>query len=219
MAVRAALELVEPGMRLGLGSGRAVFATARALGEHGARPELVVCASPETAALAAAAGMRVVEPEEAPELDLALDGADEVTRDLRVLKGGGGSLLREKLVIESAERCVIVAEARKLVTHLGERWRLPVEVVRFGLAGHARPPARRCSMTPSCAARPEGTPFVTDEGHHILDCALPAGADLAFIAAAVKSVTGVVEHGLFLTHADMALMGAPDGSLERLVRP
>ena len=74
-------------------------------------------------------------PEQAPVLDLALDGADEITRELAVLKGGGGALLREKLVIESAERCVIVAEARKLVTHLGERWRLPVEVVRFGLEG------------------------------------------------------------------------------------
>jgi ribose 5-phosphate isomerase A len=218
VAVRAALELVEPGMRLGLGSGRAVFATARALGEHGARPELVVCASPETAAIAAAAGMRVVQPEEALELDLALDGADEVMRDLRVLKGGGGSLLREKLVIESAERCVIVAEARKLVTHLGERWRLPVEVVRFAWEGTRD---RLLGLLDDAVLRSdsEGTAFVTDEGHHILDCALPAGADLAFIAAAVKSVTGVVEHGLFLTHADMALMGAPDGSLERLVRP
>ena len=81
VAVRAALELIEPGMRLGLGAGRAVFATARALGENGARPELVVCASPETAALVAAAGIRVAEPEEAPELDLALDGADEVMRE------------------------------------------------------------------------------------------------------------------------------------------
>jgi ribose 5-phosphate isomerase A len=218
VAVRAALELVEPGMRLGLGSGRAVFATARALGEHAARPELVVCASPETAAVATAAGMRVVEPEEALELDLALDGADEVMRDLRVLKGGGGSLLREKLVIESAERCVIVAEARKLVTHLGERWRLPVEVVRFAWEGTRD---RLLGLLDDAVLRSdsEGTAFVTDEGHHILDCALPAGADLAFIAAAVKSVTGVVEHGLFLTHADLALMGAPDGSLQRLVRP
>ena len=218
MAVRAALELVEPGMRLGLGSGRAVFATARALGEHDARPELVVCASPETEAVAAAAGLRVVPPEEALQLDLALDGADEVMRDLRVLKGGGGSLLREKLLMESAERCVIVAEARKLVTHLGERWRLPVEVVRFAWQGTRD---RLLGLLDDAVLRSysEGTAFVTDEGHHILDCALPPGADLAFIAAAVKSVTGVVEHGLFLTHADMALMGAPDGSLERLIRP
>jgi ribose 5-phosphate isomerase A len=218
VAVRAALDLVEPGMRVGLGSGRAVFATARALGEHDARPEFVVCASPETAAVATAAGLRVAQPDEALRLDLALDGADEVTRDLRVLKGGGGALLREKLLIEVAERCVIVAEARKLVGHLGERWRLPVEVVRFAWQGTRD---RLLGVLDDAVLRSdsEGTAFVTDEGNYIVDCALPAGADLAFIAAAVKSVTGVVEHGLFLTHADMVLLGAPDGSLERLVRP
>jgi ribose 5-phosphate isomerase A len=217
-AVRAALELVEPGMRLGLGSGRAVWATARALGETGVRPALVVCAAPETAALAAAAGLVVAGPEEAPELDLALDGADEVTRDLAVLKGGGGALLREKLVIESARRCVIVAEARKLVTRLGEGWRLPVEVVRFGWPGTR---ARLLGMLDDADLRSgaDGAPFVTDEGHHILDCALPAGAELHALATAVKAVTGVVEHGLFLGHAHEALLGAPDGSLERLVRP
>jgi ribose 5-phosphate isomerase A len=218
VAVRAAVELVEPGMRLGLGSGRAVWATARALGASGVRPELVVCAAPETARLAAAAGLVVASPDEAPELDLALDGADEVTRDLAVLKGGGGALLREKLVIESARRCVIVAEARKLVTHLGERWRLPVEVVRFGWQGTR---GRLLHLLDDADLRSdaESAPFVTDEGHHILDCALPDGADLAALAAAVKAVTGVVEHGLFLQHAHAALLGAPDGSLERLVRP
>jgi ribose 5-phosphate isomerase A len=214
--VRAALELVEPGMRLGLGSGRAVWGIARGLGAS-ARPELVVCASPETARLVAGSGIRVASPEEAPELDLALDGADEVTRELTVLKGGGGALLREKLVIESAARCVIVAEARKLVTHLGEGWRLPVEVVRFGWEGtrarllHLLADARRRSAH-------DDSPFVTDEGHYLLDCALPPGADLAALAAAVKAVTGVVEHGLFLEHAQAALLGAPDGTLERLVR-
>jgi ribose 5-phosphate isomerase A len=218
VAVRAAVELVEPGMRLGLGSGRAVWATVSALGASDAHPELVVCAAPQTAQHAAAAGLVVVSPEEAPELDLALDGADEVTRALAVLKGGGGALLREKLVIESARRCVIVAEARKLVAQLGERWRLPVEVVRFGWEGTR---GRLLHLLDDAELRrsAEGAPFVTDEGHHILDCALPAGADLPALAATVKAVTGVVEHGLFLEHAHEALLGAPDGSLERLVRP
>jgi ribose 5-phosphate isomerase A len=216
--VRAAVELVEPGMRLGLGSGRAVWDTARALGACRARPELVVCAAPETARLAAAAGLVVASPEAAPELDLALDGADEVTRGLAVLKGGGGALLREKLVIESAARCVIVAEARKLVGHLGEQWRLPVEVVRFAWP---RTRVRLLDLLDDAVVRAaaDGSPFVTDEGHLILDCALPDGADLAALAHAVKDVTGVVEHGLFLTHADAALLGASDGSVEHLVRP
>jgi len=188
VAVRAALELIEPGMRLGLGSGRAVWAAAEALGTSRARPEL------------------------------ALDGADEVMRDLAVLKGGGGALLREKLVIACARRCVIVAEARKLVARLGERWRLPVEVVRFGWEGTR---ARLLAVLDDaeCRGDDKGAPFVTDEGHHILDCAIPPGADLGALAAAVKAITGVVEHGLFLEHADTVLLGAPDGSLERLVRP
>jgi ribose 5-phosphate isomerase A len=216
--VRAALELVEPGMRLGLGSGRAVWGVAHGLGAiDGNRPELVVCASPETARLVLASGLRVATLEEAPELDLVLDGADEVTRELTVLKGGGGALLREKLVIESARRCVIVAEARKLVGHLGEGWRLPVEVVRFGWQGTR---ARLLRLLDDAHLRdaPDGAPFVTDEGHYLLDCALPAGADVTALAGAVKAVTGVVEHGLFLDQAAMALLGSPDGSLERLVR-
>jgi ribose 5-phosphate isomerase A len=195
-----------------------VWATVRALGASAVRPELVVCAAPETALLAAGAGLVVSGPEQAPELDLALDGADEVTRELAVLKGGGGALLREKLVIESARRCVIVAEEHKLVSRLGERWRLPVEVVRFGWPGTR---ARLLELLDDAVLRAgaDGSPFVTDEGHHILDCALPAGADLAALDGAVKGLTGVVEHGLFLTQASAALLGAPDGSLQRLLRP
>ena len=174
VAVRAAVALVEPGMRLGLGSGRAVWATVRALGAGEVRPELVVCAAPETARLAEQAGLVLASPEQAPALDLALDGADEVTRALAVLKGGGGALLREKLVIESAARCVIVAEARKLVAQLGAHWRLPVEVVRFAWPGTR---ARLLDLLDDAVLRAaaDGSPFVTDEGHHILDCALPPG--------------------------------------------
>jgi ribose 5-phosphate isomerase A len=216
--VRAALELVEPGMRLGLGSGRAVWATAEALGARPARPELVVCASPETERVAKASGLVVVAPDQAPpDLDLALDGADEVMRDLSVLKGGGGALLREKLLIAGARRCVIVAESRKLVGRLGEHWRLPVEVVRFAWEGTR---TRLLAVLDDAERRNdgEGTPFVSDEGHYILDCAIPPSADLGALAAAVKATTGVVEHGLFLEQAETVLLGAPDGSLERLVR-
>jgi ribose 5-phosphate isomerase A len=215
--VRAALEFVEPGMRIGLGSGRAVWALARALGASEVRPELVVCAAPETAEIASGAGLAVAAPEQAPRLDLALDGADEVQDDLAVLKGGGGALLREKLVIESAERCVIVAETHKRVAHLGESRRLPVEVVRFGWHETR---GRLLGPLVDAVVRldGDGAPFVTDEGHYLLDCAMPPGADLRALAAAVKALTGVVEHGLFLEHAHAVVLGAPDGSLERLVR-
>jgi len=215
--VRAALEFVEPGMRVGLGSGRAVWALTRALGAAAARPELVVCAAPETERLATAAGLVVASPDDAPELDLALDGADEVQPDLSVLKGGGGALLREKLVIESAARCVIVAETDKLVARLGERRRVPVEVVRFGWT-ETRGRLLAVLGDAELRADGEGAPFVSDEGHYVLDCSIPAGAGLPALAAAVKSLTGVVEHGLFLGHAHAVVLGAPDGSLERLVR-
>jgi ribose 5-phosphate isomerase A len=218
VAVRAALELVEPGMRLGLGSGRAVFALAEALGSSAARPELVVCASPETARMAEASRLRVVPPEAAPELDLALDGADEVTRELAALKGGGGALLREKIVIASARRCVLVAESPKLVQRLGEQRRLPVEVVRFGWEGTR---GRLLELLDDAERRRDGrgAPFVSDEGHYILDCALPPSAAPAALARAIKAITGVVEHGLFLEQAQTVLLGSPDGSLLRLVRP
>jgi ribose 5-phosphate isomerase A len=215
--VRAAIELVEPGMRIGLGSGQAVFAIADALAASSARPELVLCASPETERRAEAAGLRVVGPHEALELDLALDGADEVMRDLAVLKGGGGALLREKLVFACSRRRVIVAEARKLVDRLGERWRLPVEVVRFGWEGTR---LRLLEVLADAERRGEGDgkPFVTDEGHYILDCAIRPESDLRELAAAIKATTGAVEHGLFLEHAEAVLLGSPDGSLQRLVR-
>jgi ribose 5-phosphate isomerase A len=218
VAVRAALELFEQGMRLGLGSGRAVFAVAEALGSSTARPELVVCASPETARVAEASGLRVVPPEAAPELDLALDGADEVTRELAALKGGGGALLREKIVMASARRCVLVAESRKLVQRLGEQWRLPVEVVRFGWEGTR---GRLLELLDDAERRGDGggAPFVSDEGHYILDCALPPAVAPAALAREIKAITGVVEHGLFLEQAQTVLLGSPDGSLLRLVRP
>jgi ribose 5-phosphate isomerase A len=113
---------------------------------------------------------------------------------------------------------VIVAESHKLVARLGERWRLPVEVVCFGWRGTR---ARLLELLGDAELRAaaDGSPFVSDEGHHILDCAIPAGADLVALATAVKGLTGVVEHGLFLTQAHAALLGAPDGSLERLLRP
>jgi ribose 5-phosphate isomerase A len=149
-------------------------------------------------------------------LDLAVDGADEVDPDLALLKGGGGALLREKLVLAAARFVVIVAEAPKLVDRLGTTRALPVEVVRF-----AWPTTRRrlLGLLPTATLRraPDTTPVVTDEGHHLLDCQLPDG-DLAALAAAVKSTLGVVEHGLFPDQADEVLLGQPDGSVRVLRR-
>ena len=217
-AAAAALARIEPGMTVGLGSGRAVFALIDLLGAGWSqpRPLRAVVASSRTEARARAAGIDLVDLEEDRVLDLAVDGADEVDPDLRLLKGGGGALLREKLVIAAARHVVIVAEAPKLVERLGATKALPVEVVRF-----AWPTTRRrlLDLVPSATLRrtPDGRPFVTDEGHHLLDCAIPDG-DLPTLATALKSTLGVVEHGLFPDQADEVLLGHPDGRVQVLVR-
>jgi ribose 5-phosphate isomerase A len=218
-AAAAARPLIEPGMTVGLGSGRAVFALIDVLAATWAspRPLRAVVASSRTEARARAAGIDLVGLDDDRVLDLAVDGADEVDPALRLLKGGGGALLREKLVLAAARRVVIVAEAPKLVDRLGASRALPVEVVRF-----AWPTTRRrlLDLVPEASLRrgPGGGPVVTDEGHHLLDCAVPAG-DLEALAAALKATLGVVEHGLFVDQADQVLLGRPDGTVEELSRP
>jgi ribose 5-phosphate isomerase A len=203
-------------MTIGLGSGRAVFALIDLLATTGAggRPLRAVVASSRTEARARAAGIELVDLDAGVALDLAVDGADEVDPHLALLKGGGGALLREKLVLSAARRVVIVAEAAKLVDRLGATRPLPVEVVRF-----AWPTTRRrlLDLVPSATLRatPGGAPVVTDEGHHLLDCAVPDG-DLETLATALKSTLGVVDHGLFLTQADEVLLGHPDGGVRAL---
>src|SRR5215210_3687124 len=132
-AAAAAVELMEPEMVVGLGSGRAVWAVIEAIGARwiGPKPVRAVVASEATYAIAHAAGIEVVPLDGQGELDLAVDGTDEVDSELRLLKGGGGALLREKIVASAAERFVVVAETEKLTERLGSSFSLPVEIVRF----------------------------------------------------------------------------------------
>ena len=217
-AVGVARTRIEPGMTVGLGSGRAVFGLIELLATtwSSPRPLRAVVASSRTEARARAAGIELATLDGDRPLDLAVDGADEVDPGLALLKGGGGALLREKLVLAAARSVVIVAEAPKLVDRLGTTKALPVEVVRF-----AWPTTRRrlLDLLPTATLRrtPDGTPVVTDEGHHLLDCQLPA-RDLAPLAAAIKSTLGVVEHGLFPDQADEVLIGQRDGRVRVLRR-
>jgi ribose 5-phosphate isomerase A len=215
-AAAAATELVEPGMTIGLGSGRAVWKVVDALAARG-EPVRTATASSRTDELARRAGFEVVELDGTVVLDLALDGADEVDPELRLIKGGGGALLREKIVVSAARRFVVVAETPKKVDRLGEHFRLPVEVVRFAW----RDTRRRLAQLlpdPELRLRDDGESYVTDEGHFILDCPLPADADVDALDGAVKQVPGVVEHGLFIGLAERALLGRPDGGVEVLER-
>ena len=206
-------------MTIGLGSGRAVWAVIAAIAERwpGGAPLRAVAASERTEERARRAGIELTALDGASTLDLVIDGADEVTAGLELLKGGGGALLREKLVAVAAERFVVVAEIAKRVERLGQTARVPVEVVRFAWPQTGRR-LSEVAGDPRLRLRADGAPFMTDEGHYLLDCIVPAGAPAAAVAAQLKATVGVVEHGLFLDLADAALLGRPNGRVDELVR-
>ena len=224
-AAARALGLVEPGMRLGLGSGSTAAWFVRLLADRVAAGLEVACVatSSGTRRLAEDCGLALSPLEALAPLDLAVDGADEFDGALDAIKGGGAALLQEKIVAAAARRFVLVADATKRVARLGA-FPLPVEVVRFGwpvtmaaverLIADADVDGRR--VAPRMAA---GGPLVTDEGHHILDLHLGRIGDPAGLAAGLAAIPGVVEHGLFLRMAERALVGHPDGRVEEIVAP
>ena len=211
-----ALSRLSPGMTIGLGSGRAVWTVIDAIAERwpGRAPLRAAVASTDTETAVRRAGIELVEPDAG--LSLAIDGADEVDSALGLLKGGGGALLREKLLVRAAERFLVVAQASKRVERLGDTRALPVEVVRFAWQTTQR---RLLELVPSAEPRLDsgGRPVVTEEGNVLLDCTLPAEGDIAELAATIRAEVGVVEHGLFLGMADVVLLGHPDGRVEELL--
>lgn len=222
-AAAEAVRLVEPGMTLGLGTGSTAAHFVALLGER-VRGGLTVQGVPTsegTRRLAEAAGIEIVEPDETTIIDLAVDGTDEIDGRLNLIKGGGGALLREKIVASSAKRFVVIADATKKVVELG-KFPLPIEIDRFAygltvrrirdiLATHKLPP--KIALR-SAADR---TPFVTDGGNLILDCRLERIGDPARLEAALVAIPGVVETGLFIGLADMAII-ASDSGVETLRR-
>jgi ribose 5-phosphate isomerase A len=212
-AGEAAAALVEAGMVVGLGTGSTAAWFVKAVAARGL-DITCVATSVATADMARDLGMKLADLGEAREIDLTVDGADEIGPGLSLIKGGGGALLREKLVWEASRRCVTIADAAKRVPVLGQ-FPLPVEVVAFG---HQTTALRICDALMECdiGAAPrlrsrEGQAVRTDNGNVIYDIACGRIEDPAALAAALKSVTGVVEHGLFLDLADLALIGTPDG--------
>ncbi len=213
-AGEAAAALVQPGMVVGLGTGSTAAWFVKALAARGLKDIVGVPTSVATAELAAGLGLKIKQLDEVATIDLTVDGADEIGPALSLIKGGGGALLREKLVWENSRRCVVIADAAKRVATLG-RFALPIEAVAFG---HKSTMARICDvlaefdigMAPRLRSR-DGAPVKTDSGNLIYDAACGRIEEPAALAAALKSVTGVVDHGLFLDLADMALVGTPDG--------
>jgi ribose 5-phosphate isomerase A len=209
-AARRAVELVQPGMRLGLGTGSTARHFVDFVGEKVAAGLDVRCVatSEATAAQANALGIPLATLEELPELDLTVDGADEVDHELRLIKGGGGALLREKIVAAASRQMAVIADATKLVRRLGA-FPLPIEVVPFGLSAtrrHIERAAAALGLAGPIQVRGGAKPFVTDGGHYILDCSLGAIADPERLAEALSRIPGVVEHGLFIGYARTAII-------------
>ncbi len=216
-AARAALDLVKDGMRLGLGTGSTAARFVAALGEQVARGLNVVCVptSEATRVQAERLGIALTTLDETPQLDLTIDGADEIDDQLRMIKGGGGALLREKIVATASDRMVVVADETKLVAALGI-FPLPVEVVRFGLLATMRlieaiAAETGCHGAITLRPGPGNAPFVTDQGNLILDCAFGNIPEPEVLAFSLKRVPGVVEHGLFLGLADLAIVAGRGG--------
>ncbi len=218
-AAEAALAYVEDGMRLGLGSGSTAALFVQLLGTRVAAGLHVVgvATSEETASTAAKAGVPLSTLDETPELDLDIDGADEIGPGLALLKGGGGALLREKIVARASKRMIVIADASKKVAALGA-FPLAIEVVPFGLAATARAieqEAAALSLSGAIGLRKKrGNPFVTDSGNRILDASFGRIPDPEALAQKLADIPGVVEHGLFLGYADLALIASPEGVVE-----
>jgi ribose 5-phosphate isomerase A len=216
-AAARALEFVENGMSLGLGSGSTAAKFVDLVGQRVKAGLQVKCVptSEATRAQAERLGIPLTSLDDTPFLDLTVDGADEIDAQLRLIKGGGGALLREKIVATASQRMVVITDASKLVVTLG-KFPLPIEVVRFGLAA-TRNMVEVLSADAGCEGEikvrlaADGKPFETDGGNLILDCAFGQIADPEALEDALKLIPGVVESGLFLGIADAAVIAGPDG--------
>jgi len=220
-AARRATEHVESGMRVGLGTGATSGWMIRCLGERVRDGKLKIRGVPtsvRTAELARQVGIELVDLNDVGRLDLVIDGADEFDRDFNLVKGGGGALLREKIVASASDRMIVIADAAKEVAALGA-FPLPVEVVPFGwrttraLIGEAL--VGQDAMGRKATLRMDGdAPFVTDEGNRIVDLRLGKISDPRRLSLAINRIPGVVDNGLFIDLCDMIVIGHADGRIE-----
>ncbi|MEM9279148.1 MAG: ribose-5-phosphate isomerase RpiA [Pseudomonadota bacterium] len=215
-AARAALGLVENGMRLGIGTGSTADEFVRLLAEKVADglDIIGVPTSEKTRALCEELAVPLSTLEEMPELDLVVDGADEVDPDFNLIKGGGGALLREKIVAHASAQMIVIADDTKLVDVLG-KFPLPIEVNPFGLAA-TRIAVEKVTSSLNLAGEiklrgGEDEPYTTDGGHFILDASFGHIPDALALSAGLFSVPGVVEHGLFLGYANVVFLAGEQG--------
>jgi ribose 5-phosphate isomerase A len=220
LAGNEAAKRIESGMVVGLGTGSTatylLYALARRIGE-GLRIAGAVPTSNATERLARDLAIPLTDLDTHPQLDVAIDGADEIDPELRLIKGGGGALLREKIVASSARRFIVIGDVTKQVGILGSSFPLPVEVIPFA----ATPVRKRLEALGASVQLRRSSPeqvFITDNGNVILDCSFPHGiADPTGLNQAIKQIVGIVESGLFLHMAQEAIIGGPGGV--NIVRP
>ncbi len=216
VAALAALDFVEDGMRLGLGTGSTAAHFVIGLAERvsGGLSVVGVPTSEATRDLAEQTGVPLTTLDETPELDLCVDGADEIDPDFNLIKGGGGALLREKIVAHAAARLIVIADGSKTSERLGS-FDLPIEVLPFGAKATVRAiekAAGAVGVNGAIAQRLKGgAPYVTDNGNWIFDAAFRDIADPGSLAAALAAVPGVVEHGLFVEMANCVILGTDAG--------
>ena len=216
-AAARAIDFVRPGMRLGLGTGSTAQAFIELLAErvHSGLDVVAVPTSEATRAQAARLGIILTTLDETPELDLTVDGADEIAPDLTLIKGGGGALLREKIVAQASVKMIVIADESKSVSILG-RFPLPIEIAPFGAtatrrAVEAAAAAAGCAGPAALRLAKNGHAFVTDGGHWLLDAQLQRIANPQALADRLAAVPGVMEHGLFIGLARTAILAGPDG--------
>lgn len=216
-AARAAVQLVQSGSVVGLGSGSTAAFAVRLLAER-VRDGLKIIGVPtsiQTQHLAEQLGITLGTLDEHADIDIDIDGADEIDPELNLIKGGGGAFLREKIIASASRRFVVIGDSTKQVKHLG-KFPLPVEVIPFAQS-LIKTKLERLGAEVKLRQYAYGNPYVTDEGHHILDCTFGEIADPPVLAQKLCNIPGVVEHGLFIGMAEMALVGK-DGSVVEIRR-
>jgi ribose 5-phosphate isomerase A len=216
LAGRAAAKLVNDGDIVGLGTGSTAYFAVIALGER-VKAGLKITGIPTsnaTAELARKVGIPLTTLDQHPAIDIDIDGADEVDPHLNLIKGGGGALLREKVIAAASKKFIVVADSAKVVPMLG-KFPLPVEIIAFARAV-VEPKIARLGASIKMRTRPDGSPYLTDNGNPILDCSFGKIEDPSALARALTNIPGVVEHGLFIGLASKALVGK-ENSVEEIV--
>lgn len=218
LAAYRAVEYIQDGMIVGLGTGSTAFWAIEYTAQRVAAGLKItaVATSEDTAGKARERGIEITPFDEVPYVDVDIDGADEADKDLNLIKGGGGALLREKIVASASRQFIVIADESKLVEKLG-KFPLPVEVVIFGLE-HTTRALQSLGCKTTLRTTPGGVPFITDNNNYILDCHFEVIPNAPELEKKINAITGVVDNGLFINMAERVIVGCNDGTVKEIVK-